>query len=177
MKLYQLKTVEDKYNMLNALKEFKGNYVRMEILTDVKMKKRGNPLKDSKVQKETYGTFLFGKPFVELVKEKIKDPSEAAQFTTGKLPWGEWVPGLENKAIQYNGELYLRYYITDFELESKYLIDGKEATLEQMETINQFKDTKKGSKKQTEAGIGLHEQIKPCLVKFSNIVDIELVED
>ena len=176
MKLYKLDTVEEKYNMLNTLKEFKGSHVRMTILTDVKMKKRGNPLKDAKVQKETYGTFLFGKPFIELVREKIKDPSEAAMFTAGKLPWGEWVLGLENKVIQYNGELYLRYYINGSESEAKYLVDGKDVTPEQMETINQFRDVKKTSKKQTEAGIDTHDQIKPCLVKFSNIVEIELIE-
>lgn len=55
---------------------------------------------------------------------------------TGKLPWGQWVEGLENLVVEHKGNYYLRVTSTDPSnpengsdvIATRYLLNGQEVT-------------------------------------------------
>lgn len=77
-----------------------------------------------------------------------------ADHQTGSLPWGHWVPGLENLVVEHKGNYYLRVTSTNPEhLESgadvvatRYIKDGREISREDViATIGEKKAASKAS--------------------------------
>lgn len=98
--------------ILNAKR--KGTYASL-----TKIKNYGNGL-----VKETDMTVRLGVNYANLSSNKDR--------TVGSLPWGQWVPGLENYVIEHtdkkgNHNMYLRVTNTNSHIsKSRYLLNGQE---------------------------------------------------
>lgn len=63
-----------------------------------------------------------------------------ANHETGSLPWGHWVPGLENLVVEHKGNYYLRVTSVDPEhlergsdiIATRYLKDGREISRDEV---------------------------------------------
>lgn len=63
-----------------------------------------------------------------------------ANHETGSLPWGHWVPGLENLVVEHKGNYYLRVTSTNPEnvesgadvIATRYIKDGREISKEEV---------------------------------------------
>lgn len=132
-----------------------GGFVTVEKIGEAKLKKTGNPLKDSKVEKESVFQIRLG-----CDTQKIENKQAAREGRTpreiGPLPWGEYIAdGIP--VIKHKDQLYLRGYWVK-SLESNYKVDGKPATAEQLAIIKQF------ASKSSEFSSS-----SPLCIKFDNI--------
>ena len=83
---------------------------------------------------------------------------------TGRLPWGEWVPGLENLVISHKGSMYLRVTVVDPEnkshitgIKNRYYRNNVQITEAEVEQLL-------GRKKSTSSPV--------YNIKFENILEI-----
>ena len=180
-------TADELVRIIKNQKETDG--IRMNIVTEVKMNKTGNPLVEHKVTKNTVGKFMYGSSYSKRVEEAVRANSDGSvnpeellkPFTDSVLPWGHWVDGAEGKVIvhtkvdkktgQATKNYYIRYY-NEFdpeEVDVIYSVDGKYADPEQLGIISQFEQVKKGSKKQAEAGLDQEHQVRVKNVSFSSL--------
>ncbi len=129
--------------ILNTIKTFKkGTYVPL-----TKIKDYGNGL-----VKKTDMVIRLGVSYqnMEINKDRVVEP----------LPWGSWVPGLENYVIEHKGNYYLRVSNTNSHIsKSKYLLNNIEITKEIAET---YIDPKKLKSKESAV----------YNIKFENIISI-----
>jgi hypothetical protein len=129
--------------ILNTIKTFKkGTYVPL-----TKIKDYGNGL-----VKKTDMIIRLGVSYqnMEINKDRVVEP----------LPWGSWVPGLENYVIEHKGNYYLRVSNTNSHIsKSKYLLNNIEITKEVAET---YIDPKKLKSKESAV----------YNIKFENIISI-----
>lgn len=129
--------------ILNTIKTFKkGTYVPL-----TKIKDYGNGL-----VKKTDMVIRLGVSYqnMEINKDRVVEP----------LPWGSWVPGLENYVIEHKGNYYLRVSNTNSHIsKSKYLLNNIEITKEVAET---YIDPKKLKSKESAV----------YNIKFDNIISI-----
>lgn len=105
--------------ILNKIKTFrKGTYVNLTKINDY-----GNGL-----VKETEMVIRLGVSFQNM---KVNEGR-----TTGNLPWGKWVEGLENYVIEHKGNYYLRVSSTNSHIaKSKYLLNNIEVSKDVAETV------------------------------------------
>lgn len=129
--------------ILNTIKTFKkGTYVPL-----TKIKDYGNGL-----VKKTDMIIRLGVSYqnMEINKDRVVEP----------LPWGSWVPGLENYVIEHKGNYYLRVSNTNSHIsKSKYLLNNIEITKEVAET---YIDPRKLKSKESAV----------YNIKFENIISI-----
>ena len=129
--------------ILNTIKTFKkGTYVPL-----TKIKDYGNGL-----VKKTDMVIRLGVSYqnMEINKDRVVEP----------LPWGQWVPGLENYVIEHKGNFYLRVSNTNSHIsKSKYLLNNIEISKDIAES---YIDPKK-----------LKSKDSPVYnIKFENIISI-----
>jgi hypothetical protein len=123
-----------------------------EILEVLRSKRRGTYASLTKVKdygngliKETDMTIRLGVNFANLESNKGR--------VIGQLPWGHWVPGLENYVIEHtdkkgNHNMYLRVTSTNAHIsKSRYLLNGQEVD---KSVAEEMIGTKKLSSKESE---------------------------
>lgn len=77
------------------------------IVADVDAKARKNPFGDIRKRVRVVG--FVGADYQSAVKnEAARQGSNGKAFKAESLPWGEWVPGFENRVITHKGNFYLR---------------------------------------------------------------------
>lgn len=167
----------------NAIKESKGcQFISMSTKTKPSLNK-AQKLAASvamgfddivDIEKHTFGQYQIGMSYENAVVNRgAKEQGVEIEFKAETLPWGQWVEGQENKLIENKGELYVRYYLLkNGVVRSMYYVGGKVATDEVAKMIETFCE-KKESKRQTDAGLTKN-QVKPCNVKISNIMEISI---
>ena len=171
-----------KKELVEILKNTTANKIGLTTLTVVKMKKTGNPLVSEQVQKLTSGEFEFGGSYQERLNESFD--SSLGTVETKKLPWGHWVEGAEGKVIHHtktdkksgiSSEAdYLRYYNNIGDIEVKTLVNGEDATEEQLKTIEEFSTSKKEKVYTTDKGNEVTTKLQTNVVNFDNIVSITI---
>ena len=109
------------------------------------------------------------------VNNRLSKIGEEKSFVAQSLPWGNWIEGQENKLIEHKGNLYLRYYdVKNADISSLWLVNGKIATAEQFAKIINYLQSKKNTiKTQTEKGL-TENQVKPKVIKASNIIRLAI---
>jgi hypothetical protein len=110
---------------------------------------------------------------------EFKLTGEKKEFETEEMKGKHWKEGYENLiAVKDTDEtvMYLRTYHNMANNESKvvYLIDGVEATEEQMEELKIWLPKPSESKKQEEFGLDKKEQIVPRDVTLSNVKSLKI---
>ena len=144
----------------------------IELLTEVKMPKRGNPF-HGRVQKHTITTIQFNYDYEKAVNNRLEKQGFERTFTSATLPWGTWHTA--NKVIEHNGNYYLRIYeVKNSKPNCEYFIDGKKATQEEYDLFKEFITERKSSEKQEEHGLKDENQVKPNSPKFENIKRITI---
>ena len=158
--------------------------VTVTVKGEAKMNKTNNPFyekqgrawvaKDNveKIQKSVYA---FGGSYEERVNEALVSDGSAGDFKAASLPWGEWI--VEGKTISHNGKVYIRCYIVEGQTEIlsvDYLVNGKEATAEQVQAIKDFTPEKKPSAKQEAAGLESGKQVIPNNIDLDKVVCVEI---
>lgn len=93
--------------ILNALALGGARPVGIVADVDAKARKTGNPF--GSVSKRVRVVGFVGADYQSAVKnEAARQGTDGKAFKAESLPWGEWVPGFENRVIRHNGKLYLR---------------------------------------------------------------------
>ena len=124
-------------NLITGLKN--GSFVTVEKVSDHKMTKTGNPLRDAKVEKSSTFQVQVGCDLQRIEDKRAKDEGREPR-RIGALPWGEYVaPGIP--IIKHKDALYLRGYWVK-SLDSGYTVNGKPATPEQIAIIKQFSSSR-----------------------------------
>ncbi len=129
----------------------------LQTLTDTKARKTGNPF--GQIFKRTKLGAVVGADYQKSVeREAGRQGADASEFEAEKLPWGEWVKGLEGKVIQHKGELFLRTQSTPGQRAAipAHLLGYFDATGKELakESVAPFiKEAGESAKQQDEAGL------------------------
>jgi hypothetical protein len=158
--------------------------IMVTVKGDAKMNKTNNPfyekqgrawVEKDKVEKIQTSVYAFGGSYEEMVNEALIADGSAGDFKAASLPWGEWI--VEGKTISHNGKVYIRCYIVEGQTEIlsvDYLVNGKEATPEQVQAIKDFTPEKKPSAKQENAGLAQGKQVIPNNIDLDKVVCVEI---
>lgn len=156
--------------LVNVVKNAAVGTIGLIMLTDVRMKKAGNPLAGAIVKKMTTGQFMFGNNYGDTVAQH----SGVDTFESNPLPWGQWLEGAENRIIENKGKFYLRYSNSVSKVTTVIMVNGSMANASELETVEAFSYDKKIA--HTQKAVGLTEETKVVAqnVCFDNIVSITI---
>ena len=139
-------------NLITGLKN--GSFVTVEKVSEHKMRKTGNPLRDAKVEKSSTFQVQVGCDLQRIEDGRAKSEGREAR-KIGSLPWGEYVAdGIP--VIKHRDALYLRGFWVK-SLESGFTVNGLPATPEQIAIIKQHTSSRP------------MEKTAPLCIKFENI--------
>ena len=149
-----------KVEMLSIMNFRKGGFVSLTSKTEVKMLKKGNPLNSSKVEKVSVASgYKIGCSYENLMNQALNRSEVENSWETEKPKGKHFVEGCAPFLLQSDTDkdtYYIRLYQPrkNFKATVTYLVDGMEATKEQIETIKSFLPKKSPiSAKQAESGI------------------------
>ncbi len=147
--------------------------------TDPRMRKTNNPL-NGRVVKRTTSVIQLGNNYQSAIENRTeKLNGEKADYVAEKPKGKTFVKGYENLVLQSDkdpSQKYLRTYynMANSDPKVEYLVDGKPATDEELETIKSFLPPKAPSKKQESAGLNEEVQIMPRDYKVESVVELKL---
>lgn len=159
--------------ILNVVNNFKfGNLIHIEMLTEVKIPKKYGIV--GLATKRSIGNVQVVTSYEKNVNDHLANEGLPTDFLAEPLPWGSWQKGNEGKVIEHNGNLYLRYYLTNAtSLTANYYVDGRPATDSELAIIKDWEYSRnKGSNRQESVGLVKEKQSKPCVVNFDNIENL-----
>jgi hypothetical protein len=157
---------------ISVIKSVKGcQFFSMSYVSEVKLTKAQTAEIGGPVSKIVSGVFQFNYSYENAVNNRLGAVDMPQEFKAEPLKWGEWET--PNKIIKHKGNLYLRYYGVEGQmLKVQYYINGKEANEGQSALIKAMTE-RKGSQRQTDAGLDSHQVIARC-VAFANIKSINI---
>jgi hypothetical protein len=157
------------------VRNLKGcQFVNIMALTDADMYLRNNPYR-GRVQKFTITPMQFGYDYETAVNNRLAREGKEANFTADKLPWGSWGEGMKNKIIVHNDNYYLRTYcIPDKKIQRIFLIDGRLATANEIEELENWLKPAEKSEKQKNAGLSAEKEVKPRTYQFGNLLSVKI---
>ena len=132
--------------------------------TEPKANKTGNPYKQ--IKKIVHQTVVTGARYKEAI---LKQGAES--FEVDPLPYGEYV--VENKVIEYNGEMQLRTVFRNAPkpVKIQFVADGEEVA---KEVVDKYLSKAKPSAKQERVGVTGKKQVKVRNYKLSNIKEVRM---
>ena len=146
--------------------------ITIEMIAEPKMRKTNNPY-INRVMKRT--TFIH--PYLGCKYESMVNRQGARQGIddTFKADSIKWATNLNAYFIEHNGtkDMYLKVGVcSDTIVKSYYLVDGREATADEVEQIQSFMQPSGDSQKQLAYGIEAEKQVKWRTINMENIVSI-----
>jgi hypothetical protein len=132
LRVFRMSKIQMFLSLVSEVKN--GSFVTIEKTSEHKMKKTGNPLRDSIVMKTSKLQVQVGCDMQRIENKNAKTESREAR-QIGPLPWGEYVEGLP--VIKHKDTLYLRGFFAKG-LGSSYTVNGIAANDNQLETIANF---------------------------------------
>jgi len=127
-----------------------GNtFAQIQTDTDPRMRKTNNPY--SGARKISSINVSYGANYGKAVNRQAarEDNPNPNEFKPEPLPWGEWIPGLENKAISHKGERYIRFQMTENKPAVHYVLNGEEVSVD---LLRPFLPNRKPSQRQADHG-------------------------
>lgn len=159
--------------LYNIISNIKGCQIAtIEQQTIVKIPKKYGI--KGQVEKYFNGQVQLNYNYENAVNNRLGKQGDERSFNAEPLKWGEWE--IANKVITHKGERYLRYYSFNGTNKSivQYYVDGRKATEEETAIIKEYVATsKKPSATQSAEGL-IENQVKPRVVKFSNILSLNV---
>ena len=105
--------------IINKVEENKkGAFIHLEYKSLPKTKTNDT------VEKITVGGYRLGITYANMERNANKE--------TGSLPWGHWLANYENYIIEHCDKHYLRIYEGTIKAVTKWLLNGKETTKEEL---------------------------------------------
>ena len=125
--------------------------------------------------KRVHTQVMLGWGYENSVNNRLQAQGDERTFVAEKLPYGEWVKGMENKVIMHKGEFYMRAYkMNNAKYVVEYFVNGIPATAAQVSLIK-AKEAAAKKPSNTQASEGLVEnQVRPFNVKFENILELKV---
>ncbi len=160
--------------ILKALGKIHGAQpVGLEVLTDAKARKTGNPF--GTIWKKSRFVSFIGANYENSVNREAEKQWVEGGFRTGSLPWGEWVKGFEGKVIFHNGKFYLRTQSRPGERKSRpaKVVYQNENGEVPFEDIKPFLPEKRESARQQFVA-GLNETVHVRTFSFESILKIRV---
>lgn len=141
--------------------------VDVEICTEPKMNKRGNPYYGRVTKHTAYIGVKFGADYTEEVKKRLAEEGKKTEFTAKPSPYKYF-----NEYFDCIGEqLYLRLILEkDVDIKSIYEVGNRPATKEEIEVIKAFMPTKKSNADYQ--GLSEENEVKMRRVKIENVVAV-----
>lgn len=163
--------------MLNieTLKNFindggKASHGKIVAITDQKMLKRGNPLKDAEVTKLVSYIALLNANYQNTVNNALAREGKEGNFESKETWFTPIYDSFNGSLVAKKSDLtctYLKFILKSAKTH-KFFVDGIEATAEQLEVIKQFKQ-----KSSSPTNQNLDSPIQPLTIKTQNIVSVK----
>ena len=168
-----MNTIKTKMEMIDLLKSIKGaTIVGLTTKTEVRMRKSGNPLASSKVEKLTSKTCQFGYSYENAVNNRLDKIGSDNEFKAKRLKYGKWL--IPNKVITHKGKFYARFYtMENAGCSTIFFVNGKVANPKEISVIEEFAYESGESKRQSENGLSEH-QVKPMNYEFGAILSMRV---
>lgn len=124
-----------------------GSFIKIHWISDLGNKQAAKSKDNGDIiQKDTITTIRKGIEYtnIKTVREALikKGQYEIVDPQTGKievisksLPWGNWVDGYEGLLIENKGEVYVRLYTSPNKPNSKYFLNGKEISKDELKEL------------------------------------------
>jgi hypothetical protein len=119
--------------------------VSFTAVVDPKLKKTGNPFDPGQVMKRSVVNGMVGWNYQNSVNNQRVREGNEEEFVAHPRKWGERIQG--TPFVEHNDKTYLELKVESTK-DPVYLVDGKEATDAQLETIHRFLPTRSGSSRQ-----------------------------
>jgi hypothetical protein len=160
---------------LEFINNIKGcQFVSILALTEPDMYTRNNPFK-GRVKKLVKAPMQINYDYEKAVNNRLEKEGKEGNFSADKLPWGSWVKGMENKIILHNDNYYLRTYcIPGKKIQRIFLIDGRLATANEKEELENWLKPAEKSEKQKNAGLSAEKEVKPRTYQFGNLLSVKI---
>lgn len=146
--------------------------ITIEMIAEPKMNKRGNSLIGRVLKRTTFTHVYLGCNYGSMVTREGQRQGVNDTFNPDTIKWANNVNAyfIEHKTT---GDYYLKVGLkSDTIVKSNYLVDGREATADEVEQIQSFMPTPSESKKQTEYGIEAEHQVKWRTINMEHIVSV-----
>ena len=146
--------------------------ITIEMIAEPKMNKRGNPFIGRVLKHTTFISPYLGCNYGSMVTREGQRQGVNDTFNPDTIKWANNVNAyfIEHKT---SGDYYLKVGLKpDTIVKSSYLVDGREATAEEVEQIQSFMPAPSDSKKQSEYGIEAERQVKWRTINMENVVSV-----
>ena len=137
-------TVEKLLEILS--KKGNGQFIKVHWVSDLSKQQGAQSKKAGDViEKDTIATVRKGIEYKNIAKVQEKllrkgqyriDPATGKkEAVPEKLPWGNWVKDYEGLLIESHGKIYVRFYTTPNKPQSKFILNGKEITKDELKEL------------------------------------------
>lgn len=162
-------------DLVKVVASLKGcQFVTVTTLSAPEMNKRGNAFYGRVLKLERkYLQVNYG--FENSCQNRQERSGVERTYVAEPLPWGTWE--VYPRVIDHKGGKYIRFYMYNNapKTETTWLVDGREATAEEIAEFKPFIRVNKNSyAKQIAAGIDADKVCKPLTIKATNIVALNL---
>lgn len=125
--------------------------------------------------KRVHTQVMLGWSYENSVNNRLQAQGDARTFVAEKLPYGDWVKGMENKVILHKGEFYMRAYkMNNAKSIVEYFVNGVPATATQVALLKAKEAAaKKPSNTQSAEGLFVN-QVRPFNIKFDNVLELKV---
>lgn len=146
--------------------------ITIEMVAEPKMNKRGNPFIGRVLKRTTFIHPYLGCNYGSMVTREGQRQGIDDSFNPDTIKWANNINAyfIEHKT---SGDYYLKVGVkSDTIVKSYYLVDGREATAEEVEQIQSFMPPASDSQKQLAYGIEPEKQIKWRTINMEHIVSV-----
>ena len=163
--------------MLNieTLKNFindggKATHGHIVALTEQKMLKTGNPLRDAEVTKLVSYIAALNVNYANCVNNALEREGKDKNFVAKEAWFTKVYDNFNGSIVAKKSDLNCHYlmFVLKKAVTHRYFVNGVEATAEQVEVIRQFKQSSSSPKNQN-----LDSPIQPLTIKTENIISVK----
>lgn len=160
-------------NLAQVLMNTKGStFVHLDLITNQKLKKTGNPYRDQTIKKHQSLTVLVNFIYGNSVNRRLEKMGQEANFEVKPRPWGEHVmqDGKKTCIIEHKDNLYLEYQPVSTQSKS-FTLEGKPIEESKFSQFYSSRPSLEGMSKADAASLSDEELIDWCAlnVKYRNV--------
>ena len=144
--------------------------ITIEMIAEPKMRKTNNPFMGRVLKRTTFVHPYLGCNYGSMVNRQGARQGIDDTFKADSI---KWATNINSHFIEHNGtkDMYLKVGVcSDTIVKSVYLVDGREATADEVAQIQSFMTTPSDSQKQLAYGIDAEKQVKWRTINMENIV-------
>lgn len=167
-------------NIINKISKMNKGTFGVEIVTETEpaMRKTNNPFINRVKKITTYTNAILGVDYQNCVNNRLERNGCEANYIADAPKGKKYYNAFFYQSLTDEGTFYLKIGMyKNTTAKSRYVIDGHDATDNELETLKTFLQTKSTTcQKQADAGLDTSEQYAIVTPKASNVVSVKLGE-